>query len=99
MTINKTLNNSELTISLEGRLDTLTAPELEKELKRSIAGVDELTFDIAGLRYISSAGLRVLLSAQKVMNRQGKMTIRNIGANIMEIFELTGFIDILNIEE
>ena len=99
MTIHKTVNESELTISLEGRLDTLTAPELERELKRSITGVDELTFDIAGLSYISSAGLRVLLSAQKVMNKQGKMTIRNISANIMEIFELTGFIDILNIEE
>ena len=99
MTINKTLNESELTIRLEGRLDTLTAPELEKELKHSIAGVEELTFDIAGLRYVSSAGLRVLLSAQKVMNRQGNMTIRNVCPGIMEVFELTGFADILNIEE
>lgn len=99
MTINKTANGSELTISLEGRLDTLTAPELERDLKRSIGGVDELTFDIAELNYISSAGLRVLLSAQKVMNKQGKMSIRNASADIMEIFELTGFVDILNIEE
>ena len=99
MTINKTENGSELQISLEGRLDTMTAPQLEEEFKKSINGVTELNIDIANLAYVSSAGLRVLLSAQKVMNRQGNMTIKNVSPEIMEIFEVTGFIDILNIEE
>ncbi len=98
MTIGKKQNGEELTVVLEGRLDTTTAPKLEAELKRSLDGIKALVFDIEKLEYISSAGLRVLLSAQKVMNKQGEMKI--IGANeaIMEIFEVTGFVDILNIE-
>ncbi|MBQ6554242.1 MAG: STAS domain-containing protein [Firmicutes bacterium] len=98
MTITKTQENDKLTVAIEGRLDTTTAPQLEAELKSSLYDVKELVFDIKELEYISSAGLRVLLSAQKVMNKQGKMTV--IGANkaVMEIFEVTGFVDILNIE-
>ena len=99
MTINKIENGSDLQISLEGRLDTMTAPQLEAEFKKSIDGVTELVIDIANLAYVSSAGLRVLLSAQKVMNKQGNMTIKNASPEIMEIFEVTGFVDILNIEE
>ena len=99
MTINKTKENGKLTVVLEGRLDTVTAPQLEGELRTAIDGVSELLFDLAALEYVSSAGLRVLLSAQKVMNKQGKMTIRNVKSEIMDIFEVTGFVDILNIEE
>ncbi len=98
MTINKTLNASELTVTLEGRLDTTTAPQLETELKGSLDGVTALVLDFAALEYISSAGLRVLLSTQKVMNKQGSMVIRNVGEVIMEVFEVTGFSDILTIE-
>ncbi|MBQ7715049.1 MAG: STAS domain-containing protein [Clostridia bacterium] len=98
MTINKNLEGSKLTIALEGRLDTTTSPQLETELRNSVNDVTELVFDFAGLDYISSAGLRVLLSAQKVMNKQGKMTITNVKPDIMEIFDVTGFVDILNIE-
>ena len=85
-------------IVLEGRLDTTTASQLEVELKRSISGITELIFDFAGLEYISSAGLRVLLAAQKVMNKQGSLTIRNVNSVVMEVFEITGFVDILTIE-
>ena len=97
MTITKSGEAPELTIALEGRLDTTTAPDLEKEIQTSLDGVKNLTFDLNALEYISSAGLRVLLSAQKIMNKQGEMTI--VGANdaIMEVFEVTGFVDILNI--
>ena len=98
MTINKTVNDSALVLALEGRLDTTTAPALEEELKNSLEGITELTLDFAKLEYISSAGLRVLLSAQKQMNKQGKMTIRNVCADIMEVFEITGFSDILTVE-
>ena len=87
-----------LLISLEGRLDTLTAPELEGMLKTSLDGVTVLKFDFSKLEYISSAGLRVLLSAQKIMKNKGKMTISNVNETIMEIFEVTGFSDILTIE-
>lgn len=99
MTINKTLDGDKLTIALEGRLDTTTSPQLEGELRSAVNGVSELVFDLDSLDYISSAGLRVLLSAQKVMNRQGSMVIRNVKPEIMEIFDVTGFVDILNIEE
>ena len=99
MNILKTQEGSTLTIALEGRLDTTTSPQLEGELRSSVNGISELIFDLGALDYISSAGLRVLLSAQKVMNRQGSMTIRNVKPEIMEIFEVTGFVDILNIEE
>ena len=98
MNIIKNLEGSTLNVALEGRLDTTTAPQLEGELRTAVDGVTELNFDLAALDYVSSAGLRVLLSAQKVMNRQGNMTIRNANSNIMEIFEVTGFVDILNIE-
>ena len=99
MDINKTLEGSKMTVALSGRLDTTTAPVFEKELKESLAGVDDLTLDFTGLEYISSAGLRVLLSAQKMLNASGgKMKI--VGANdiVKEIFEVTGFSDILTIE-
>ena len=98
MTINKTQNGNELTIALEGRLDTTTSPQLEAELKGSLDGIAALVFDFQKLEYISSAGLRVLLSAQKIMNRQGAMKIRKVNDTIMEIFEVTGFTDILTIE-
>lgn len=98
MTIDKNLNAAELKITLAGRLDTTTAPHLEAELKASLTGVDSLIMDFAGLEYISSAGLRVLLSAQKVMNKQGKMVIRHANETILEVFEVTGFTDILTIE-
>ena len=98
MKIEKTRAGSELTIALEGRLDTTTAPQLEAELKSSLDGVTALTFDFANLEYISSAGLRVLLSAQKIMNRQGEMKVTHVGDIILEIFEVTGFTDILTIE-
>ena len=98
MTINKIANGSELTIGLEGRLDTTTAPQLDDELKTALAGVTKLDFDLSKLEYISSAGLRVLLSAQKVMNKQGSMVVKNVSEEINEIFEVTGFVDILTIE-
>ncbi len=98
MTINKEQNGAELKISIAGRLDTTTAPELDNELKSSLNGVEKLEFDFSELEYISSAGLRVLLSAQKVMNKQGSMVVRNVSEEINEIFEVTGFVDILSIE-
>ncbi|MCD7956389.1 MAG: STAS domain-containing protein [Lachnospiraceae bacterium] len=87
-----------MTVTLEGRLDTTTAPSLEAELRREINGVEELTLDFNGLEYLSSAGLRVLLAAQKVMNRQGSMVIRGVNETIQDIFDVTGFSDILTIE-
>lgn len=99
MTINKNAQDSKLELTLVGRLDTTTAPQLEAELKHSISGVSELVMDFAELEYISSAGLRVLLAAQKVMNKQGSMVIRHVNETIMEVFEVTGFVDILTIEE
>ena len=98
MVINKTKEGTSLVIAVEGRLDTMTAPELETELKAEIDGVEELVIDFVGLEYISSAGLRVLLSAQKIMNRQGEMVIKNANDEVMEVFEVTGFVDILTIE-
>ena len=98
LNINKSIENGKALFALAGRLDTTTAPDLEKELKESLEGVSELALDFAGLDYISSAGLRVLLSAQKIMNCKGVMKIRNVNETIMEIFEVTGFSDILTIE-
>ena len=98
MKINKTTDGSKLTIALEGRLDSATSPELENELKESMAGIQELNFDFSDLEYISSAGLRVLLAAQKEMNKQGTMKICNVNETVMEVFEVTGFVDILTIE-
>ncbi|MBR6351294.1 MAG: STAS domain-containing protein [Firmicutes bacterium] len=99
MTINKIQEGEKLTIALQGRLDTTTAPQLEGELRSSVNGISELVFDLTDLEYVSSAGLRVLLSAQKVMNRQGNMTVRNVSSEVMDVFELTGFSEILNIEQ
>lgn len=98
MNISKTLEGTELTIALAGRLDTATAPELEKEIKDSLGGITKFTLDLAKLEYISSAGLRVLLGAQKVMNKQGEMIVTNVSSDIQEIFDVTGFCDILNIQ-
>ena len=98
LNINKTQNEKNLVIALEGRLDTMTAPDLESQLQASIAGVEHLSFDLAKLEYISSAGLRVLLSAQKTMNKQGDMVVKNTTEEVKEIFEVTGFTYILTIE-
>ena len=98
MTIEKNLNGTELNVKVVGRLDTTTAPELETEFKQSLDGVEKLILDFAELEYLSSAGLRVILGAQKTMNKQGEMIIKNVNETINEIFEVTGFIDILTIE-
>ncbi len=98
LNIVKNAEDTKLTVALEGRLDTTTAPQLEEELKGSLDGVKELVFDMSNLEYISSAGLRVILSSQKIMNKQGSMIIKNVSEEIMEIFEVTGFVDILTIE-
>lgn len=97
MNIVKTVDGSKLNVALEGRLDTSSAPQLEAELK-ALDGVAELVIDMAGLEYLSSAGLRVLLAAQKTMNKQGSMVLYNVNETIMEVFEITGFVDILTIE-
>ena len=98
MTINKTANGSALNIAVEGRLETTTAPELEAIVKNELDGVTELTFDFSKLDYISSAGLRVLLAAQKKMNVQGSMKVTNANEIVSEIFDVTGFSDILTLE-
>ena len=98
MTITTNLNGKALEIALEGRLDTMTAPELEAELNKTMGGADTLTLDFAKLDYISSAGLRVLLSAHKVMSTKGGMKIKNVNEIVQEVFEVTGFSDILTIE-
>ena len=98
MTIEKNLNGTELAVTVAGRLDTTTAPLLEDEIKQNLGGIEKLILDFAALEYLSSAGLRVLLAAQKIMNKQGEMVIRNVNATIIEIFEVTGFIDILTVE-
>ena len=98
MNIMKQSDGSKLTLALEGRLDTTTAPQLEAEFKSFLNGLTELVLDFSQLDYLSSAGLRVILSAQKAMNKQGKMTVCHVNETIMEIFEITGFVDILNIE-
>ena len=98
LNIDKNADGSKLVIKLEGRLDTTTAPQLEEELNGSLSGVKELEFDLEKLEYISSAGLRVLLSAQKTMNNQGSMVVKNSIEEIREIFDVTGFSDILTIE-
>ena len=98
MTIQRNINGDRVELTLTGRLDTITAPQLENELNAILPSITDLQFDLTDLSYISSAGLRVLLSAQKRMNRQGEMLIRGANADLMEIFEVTGFVDILNIE-
>ncbi len=98
MKITKELNGANLKVALAERLDTTTAPELEAELKNALDGITELELDLRELEYMSSAGLRVLLSAQKTMQRQGSMKVTHVNETIMEIFEVTGFSDILTIE-
>ena len=98
MTITKVQNGTVLEIALEGRLDTMTAPELEAELKGSLSGADSLVLDFSKLDYISSAGLRVLLSAHKEMSAKGGMKVKNVNEIVREVFEVTGFADILTIE-
>ncbi len=98
LNIDKTQEGSKLMVAVQGRLDTTTAPELEASLKESLDGIDELVIDLKDLEYISSAGLRVLLAAQKIMMKQGKMIVTNPNDVINEIFEVTGFRDILTIE-
>lgn len=98
MNIYKNMDGTTLKIKLEGRLDTTTAPQLEEELKEDMKNADNLEFDFEKLDYISSAGLRILLAAQKVMNgKQGNMELKNVNEVVMEVFEITGFVDILNI--
>ncbi len=99
MNITKKLDNTKLEVILEGRLDTTTSPILEAELKESLENIDELIFDFEKLEYISSSGLRILLAAQKIMDGQGKMIIKNVNEVVYEVFELTGFVDILTIEK
>lgn len=98
MTIKKKLENHRLILRLEGRLDTTTAPSLAEELKQELNGITSLILDLEELEYLSSAGLRVILSAQKQMNKQGTMVIRHVNETVMEILELTGFVDILTVE-
>ena len=98
MTIEKKINNESATLIVSGRLDTQPAPELENELDSVLSGLKELTFDFANLEYVSSAGLRVILKAQKAMNAQGSMKLTGVNDSIMEVFDITGFLDILTIE-
>ena len=98
MTIEKKINNDAVTFIVSGRLDTQTAPELEAELDAVLPGLKELTFDMTDLEYVSSAGLRVILKAQKAMNTQGSMKLTGVNDSIMEVFDITGFLDILTIE-
>ncbi|MBQ3457758.1 MAG: STAS domain-containing protein [Synergistaceae bacterium] len=99
MLITKEANGNSLTIAIDGRLDTTTAPQLEAEITGGLNGVKDLVIDMAKLVYVSSAGLRVLLKAQKIMNKQGTMTVKNASQEIKEIFEVTGFDELLNIEK
>ena len=98
MTIEKKINNESVTLIVSGRLDTQTAPELENELDAVLPELKDLTFDMTGLEYVSSAGLRVILKAQKAMNAQGSMKLTGVNDSIMEVFDITGFLDILTIE-
>ena len=98
MTIEKKINGESTTLIVSGRLDTQTAPELVTELDSVLSGTKELTFDMTNLEYISSAGLRVILKAQKAMNAQGSMKLTGVNDSIMEVFDITGFLDILTIE-
>ena len=98
MTIEKKINGEAITLIVSGRLDTQTAPELESELDSVLSGAKELIFDMANLEYVSSAGLRVILKAQKAMNAQGSMKLTGVNDSIMEVFDITGFLDILTIE-
>ena len=98
MNINKKLDGGKLIIEIEGRVDTSTAPQLEVEIRKSLEGINELVFDFPNLQYISYAGLRVLLLAQKIINKQGNLTVKNANQTIKEVFDVTGFADVLNVE-
>lgn len=98
LNIQKKQEEAKLTVALEGRLDTFTSADLQKELDGSLTGIRELEFDLAKLEYISSAGLRLLLSAQKTMDRQGAMVVKHVPDAVRDIFEVTGFDGILKIE-
>ena len=98
MTIEKIINGAEATLEIAGRLDTTTAPQLEAVIDAETAGITALTLDMQALEYISSAGLRVLLKAQKLMNGKGSMKLTGVNEVIMEVLEITGFVDILTIE-
>ena len=97
MEIIQNKKESALNVELIGRLDTTTAPQLETALSTALEGITALTFDLKQLEYISSAGLRILLAAQKTMNKQGTMTVANANAEIREVFDITGFSDILTL--
>ena len=98
MEIIKTQEDTKLTIALDGRLDTITSKDLETELRASIDGITELVFDFEKLTYITSAGLRVVSVAQKFMNKQGSMVIKNANPEVKEVFDITGLTDVLTIE-
>ena len=98
MEIKKTVNGTTLTVKLEGRLDTTTSPKLEEELMSSVDGLTCLVFDLEKLEYISSAGLRVFLAMQQIMSKQGEMIVRNVNETVMDVFDITGFADVLTIE-
>ena len=98
MTIDRNVEGTKTQLKIAGRLDTSTAPELETTIDACISGVEELIIDFEGLEYVSSAGLRVILKTQKVMNKQGSMKIINVNDTIMEVFDITGFADVLTIE-
>ncbi|SKB69795.1 anti-sigma B factor antagonist [Lachnospiraceae bacterium] len=98
LNINSDKSSMKLVISLEGRLDTTSSPQLEEFIKKEVGNTKELVYDLKNLEYISSAGLRVLLSSQKIMNKQGAMVLKNVSEEVMEVFEVTGFADIFNIQ-
>ena len=98
LTVSKTVEHNKAILAPEGRLDSATAPEMESVIKELLPGITDLTFDFEKLEYISSAGLRVLLSSQKAMDTKGRMKVTGVNEAVMEIFEITGFSDILNIE-
>ncbi len=98
MNVNKTIEQGNVVLAVEGRLDTQTAPQLEAELNEIFEDCTDLTFDLKELEYISSAGLRVILKAQKTMNAKGSMKLTNVNETVMEVFDITGFLDILTIE-
>lgn len=98
MTIDKNIEGTKTQLKISGRLDTSTAPELESTIDACISGIEDLIIDFEGLEYVSSAGLRVILKAQKIMNKQGSMKIINVNDTIMEVFDITGFADVLTIE-
>ena len=98
MQITKTISDDALTIAITGRIDTLTAPQLDAEIQGKLDGIKNLTIDLKNVEYISSAGLRIFLTAQKIMNKQGSMVIKNVDDTVNDIFEVTGFSEILTVE-